>query len=203
MKQLGFLLSLVFLAGCASKPKKAEPMNIKGVFSKAVVEVKDLKTNEIHALDLNIYASFAKMRIESKATMLGIPVAVIVASQEKVEALLLRDKTYLVGPSEKIFKRLIRTPLKIGLIFKVVYHPEDPFFRKRCGQLNAEGRCWLKMGQGTIEWPVRDDQPKVFIIKSPDYEVTWTFNSSDFNWQPDPAVFELKVPSTFEKEVLN
>lgn len=204
MKRLFFVLMGLYLASCATQPKKALPpgATIEKLQWETKAVVRDLKANKSHTLDIDILGDYPKnFRMEVSALM-GVQVASLTLHDAEINYALYHQKKFYQGKaSESSFLPMMNVPL----------HPVN--FMNIAYDLPLQGSDWScsngadhkiaecsQNGRGVkVVWGERtpEGQKKV-LISGPSFEMRWLFKPPQTEVQFKDDTFRLEAPAEFK-----
>ncbi|MDZ4661182.1 MAG: hypothetical protein SGJ18_06130 [Pseudomonadota bacterium] len=210
------------MAGCTSVEKKSfnwlEVSSGKWSSSAKIIEN---KTGKAQTVDLIFRAKREKQVRLDVSAMMGTPVASIVLDNNKIEAVLIRQKKIYVGKSTPVTNSKITTGIKpnimpnimkeaLGfefdphLIFSVLFESTPSDEKWACTEDGDKmKRCVGPKENFIIKWENRKDIKRIVQLDTVDFQFTINFNDFSPDDLLDPKTFVIKKPKSFKVIELN
>lgn len=143
-----------------------------------------------------------KLRLEI-TTQLGIPVASIVMSGDRLQALLPQQKKYIDAPATAAaMGKLAKLPVEPQVLMDLLF---DNGLNERKGwscDSNQEQRCSHSASSAAVVWRKRDSDPRQFSLETPRAEGNFSINKVQTKVQFTERTFNLQRPTNYTVERL-
>ncbi len=204
-----FLLSAIL--GCQTQQKKSleSSENLPVVVREGRLNVQDLKKNKNYVLDVESYLiPSKKMRLEATGP-LGVRIASVLVTEDKIQAQLYREKKYLEGIFPRVWERenptlrVISIPLSPKLLQTIVLGEELPSAQWNCvNQKNGGKECENKFSNNPqlprkIIWSALKDNNQDILAESENFRLRWSLKSMT-RVEAKESMFLLKQNSSYE-----
>ncbi len=193
-----FILTLV---SCADQPLKPIAPEIARVYE-TKAQIKNSTQSHTISIQLAVWPQKA-VRMEVTAT-LGISVASILLTPQKIQILIPNDKTFIVGPfDEKTLYPVFKENINPRLIWKII-HEQNPADQNLKCQFNADLKPIACQGSDGLEvsWVYEDKPRKRISIKRRDFQMDWLFKTESPLLKYQNETFVLKKPETYKEIVI-
>ncbi len=196
-------LPLTFLiASCASKPVPSDLSQFSSGHFEAKALIRDLKKNKSHVINLQVNAVQPdKLRVDA-TSVIGTHIFSLVTDKDKVEYLVVPEKTYFVGKSSAGALKPI-LPIAIS-----PDHLMNMFFEKPIQEKNwtcsksAEGilqSCRQRRSKVRVEWSRQKGGQRLIEVSVPSVAmVQMSVRSFDDEVNVKKHPFSLRVPQSFK-----
>jgi hypothetical protein len=205
MKKYLLFLSLSFVVGCTTHPKKeAGTPGVPGVQAvqwETKAQVRDFKQNKTNNLSIDIIAvKNTNLRMEVSA-LLGYSVATLVTTPKDIKVAVYTQKKFYQGHnSEEALQPVLGFNLDPNIFHNIIF--DIPIKGWVCEE-NANNQVSLckkktKKGDLVVAWPERKEGSKRVIIQGPQFEMQWQFKEQNVVQQLKPETFKLDPPSGYK-----
>lgn len=196
IKKLFFFVTLATLIGCAQKPLTQD--QIVQRFDSQLYFM-DKKKNKSHQMTMEIVARRnQKMRLDAKVVM-GVHVASVVMTQEKVQVALHAEKKSYEGPaSQRVLQRSLGFPLHPLVFHAIIYRQGLKGQGWNCDIRGAKvHKCTQSSSGLVLTWEDQEDATMA-VADSPAFNLQWRISPPE-NVEERSNYFELKIPDSYEK----
>ncbi len=197
--------ALFFLPSCVTTPKPYEGRQISGLWE-AKAQARDLVSNKITAISLDITAATpAFLRLDVTGT-LGINLATLVMKNSDVKYALYRQKKFYQGSlSDRALLPLFKMNLNPKLIMNICMDLpiDDEGWSCKIGNNNLVDSCERATDGLKILWSERNGEKKRVVVGDKNFELQIAFKSytpmDQTKVESNKSPFQLEPPKDFTK----
>ncbi len=143
-----------------------------------------------------------QLRLEI-TTQLGIPVASIVISGDRMQALIPHQKRFIDAPATaQAMGKIARLPIEPAILMDLLF---DSGLNERKGWVcddKAEQRCVHAATSASVIWRKREGSPRQFLLDSPRAEGNFSIREVTTKVEFGESTFKLMPPSSYKVEKL-
>lgn len=204
IKEQLLILVLIF-QGCSSGVKKTQSYSSTPVLIESKIQTKDVSRSETNTATVQIVLlPNQAIRMEVTA-ILGLSVASVVMTPQKIQYALHRSKEYVQGPfSSKTLYPIFRQHLDPRLLWKVIHGQSPENSDLTCVKDNQQRpvSCLSKSMSVTVAWSYEEEGKRRIEIKNPQFELIWVFKSQTNLDTLQNETFVLKKPEDYKEIIL-
>lgn len=190
------MVSFAFI-NCAQKPIQQD--KIVQRFDSQIY-FQDKRDKKSHQMTMEVVArKNQKMRLDAKVS-LGLHLASVVTTTEKVHVALHAEKKSYEGPAtQKALQRSLGFPLHPLVLHAMVYRQALKGAGWSCNIRNQKVQRCVQAGSGmVVTWEDQDEGATMVTADSKAFNLQWRLMPPE-NVEERPNYFELNIPNSYEK----